>query len=967
MQFSVLGPLEVRSGDASLPLGGRRQRSVLALLLLDRGRPVDADRMVSEIWGDPSPDGARDSLYTYVSNLRRILGRHRILRTDAGYRFVASAEDVVDADEVDTVLTEAHRITRSDPNAAIELIEDSLSAWRGRPFEGFENLPSVSPEASRLEELRLRALEDRIAAELDRGATPEVGAVEMLTAEHPYRERLWELLARSLYRSGRQTEALRALNRLRRMLADDLGLEPSPAITRLEERILLQDPSLDADATGPTNLPTPVSSFIGRSEDAGRLERLIGDHRLVTVTGPGGAGKTRLAVEVAARVAGRFPDGVWFVDLAQVNGPEEVERSVAASLGASGPPGGAVADVVAGRLAGKTELLVLDNCEHVADGVGRLALRLLTGAGDVRIMVTSRRPLGLAEEVLAPLEGLGTGTPDVADGTPTARDAERLFEARAAAVQPDFALTEANLADVTSICRHLDGMPLAIELAAARIDTMSPTEIERRLSDRFRLLGAGDADRPTHRSLRASLDWSVDLLGAEHRQAFIGLGAFEGPFTARAATAVLDASSEMDALEVLRHLVGTSLVQTMPGTVTRYRLLETTRMYARSRLGEVGLWDVVAQRHDDHFAARCRELRDPFFGIGRSEACRSIEAEMVDFEAAFDRITDRDVDAALAMAWSLGHVWTYSGRLGSGIERIERVLAIAHRGDPRDRADALAVGSFLLMYVTRYEQAIAWADDAIGIYRTIGDERGLAYALARRGHLAFSVGDVPTALTLLEESLDTCERIGYRDGTAWPLTLLGQARLWGGDESDEVRRMLEDGRRSFIAVGDTYGQMHANMFIPNVGDQPVDVKLRYARESVELSNRPDADPLTRAVALHNLAFSHWSAGERERAFGENRLAARSALETGATISSGMAFLQAGLFEALAGDPERAAVLYGAGDSHFVMTKAPFYERQLHPGIDAAVSALGEDRYRQLSRDGAAMSIEDATDFLLQLE
>jgi hypothetical protein len=268
------------------------------------------------------------------------------------------------------------------------------------------------------------------------------------------------------------------------------------------------------------------------------------------------------------------------------------------------------------------------------------------------------------------------------------------------------------------------------------------------------------------------------------------------------------------------------------------------------------------------------------------------------------------------------------------------------------------------MFATRYDQAIPWSDEAAAIYRTIGDEQGLAYALARRGHLAFSVGDVPNALALLQESLEICGRIGYEEGAAWPLTLLGQARLWGGDESDEVRGMLEEGRRRFVAIGDTYGQMHANMFIPNVGDQGVDQQLRYAEESVELADRPGADPLIRPTALHNLAFSVWNAGERERAAGINRIAARTALEMGATVTSGLVFLQAGLFAGVGGEGGRAAVLFGAGDRYLVMQKAPFYDRQLTPGVDAAGDALGEERYRKLYTQGRAMSVEEATAFLL---
>jgi len=341
-----------------------------------------------------------------------------------------------------------------------------------------------------------------------------------------------------------------------------------------------------------------------------------------------------------------------------------------------------------------------------------------------------------------------------------------------------------------------------------------------------------------------------------------------------------------------------------------------------------------------------------------------MEAELADYEAAFDRFTEAGrIADALDMGWPLGHVWLFSGKLDQGISRLERLIETSPGMEARSRADTLTAASFLLLYATRFDQAIAWADEAVSIYRTIGDEQGLAYALARRGHLAFSVGDIPTALELLRESLETCARIGYEEGAAWPLTLLAQARLWAGEESDEVRGMLEEGRRLFIAIGDTYGQVHANMFIPNVGDRSVETRLRYAQESAELADRPGADPLIRPTALHNLAFSVWSAGERERAVGLNRISARSALEMGVTVTSGMAFLQAGLFAGFGGNGERAAVLYGAGDRYFVMQKPPFYNRQLQPGIDAGLNALGEERYGQSYEQGQAMSVEEATAFL----
>lgn len=962
MRFSVLGPLAVDDGDALLLLGGPRQRSVLALLLLEAGHVVSADRIVTEIWSEMPPDGARASLYTYVSNLRGVLGRDRIVRVDSGYRLDLADVDSMDAVEFETGLGRARRLVGSDPGVAIDLIDASLKFWRGRPYEGFEDLPSVAPEATRLDEIRLAAIEDRIEAELRAGGTPVVGDVEMLKVQYPFRERLWELLARSLYRAGRQAEALRTLTSLRRMLGEEVGIDPSPSIVRLEERILVQDPGLEPDAAPPpTNLPIPISSFIGRVDELALLDKAIHEHRFVTVVGPGGAGKTRLAVEAGRNVRGTFPDGVWLVDLAQVSDPNGVAQAAAAALQIVESSGAEHMDAVVKYLRSRTVLIVMDNCEHVADSVSELALKLLEMAPRVKILATSRRVLGGKGEVRFLLDGLDTSSEARLPG-----DAERLFEERAAAVRSEFTLEEANLGEVASICRHLDGMPLAIELAAARIDVLSPAEIDRHLSDRFLLLADERPDRPTHQSLQASLDWSYDLLAPQEQQAFDSLGVFEGPFSVSAAAAVLGSPSEIAAIDQLRHLAGASLLQTVHGTVSRYRLLETMRMYARDHLTETGHWGDAAGRHDRHYRTLCSDLRSAFFGRGRVAARTEIESELADYEIAFGRLLDDDkVEDALAMAWPLGQVWLFTGQLGEGARRLETVLDASSGSASQSRADALIAAAFLGMYLSNYDQGIGWADEALSIYRSIDDEQGLAYAMVRRGHLAFSVGDVPIALELLQTSLEMCTRIGYHDGTAWPLSLLAQARLWSGDESPEVRRMFEEGRERFIAMGESYGQAHVDIFLSNLGEGSVEHMLRYSLEMMELADRPDADPLTRPIAFHNLAYGVWYAGELDRAVGLNRVASRLAVETGSTVNSGMAFLQAGLFAAERNEPERGAILLGAGHAHFAMQMPPFYERQLQPAIDAATSALGNAGYREFHERGAAMSIEESTAFLLE--
>lgn len=959
MQFSVLGPLAVHDSDAALPLGGPRQRSVLALLLLAAGRAVSTDRIITQIWGDNPPDGARDSLYTYVSNLRGVLGQDRIVRGDGGYRLDPQDDDTIDAIECEAGLERARRLVGSEPAHAIDLIESSLEGWRGRPYEGFEDLQPVNLEAERLKEMRLRAIEDRIEAELRTGGKPAVSDVELLSKEHPYRERLWELLARCLYRAGRQAEALRAFTRLRRILAEELGLEPSPSIVRLEEQILLQDPALEPDAAPPpTNLPTPVSSFVGRDRELAGLSDAIRQDRLVTIVAPGGAGKTRLAVEAGWKLRGGFSDGVWLVDLAQVSDPNAIADAVAAALHIVKSPGGDRFEDLVRRLRSHVALIVLDNCEHVAMAAGELAVRLLQAAPGLKILATSRQALGREGEIRFPLDGLNTAS----EGAPP-EDAEQLFAVRAAAVRPEFTLEGANQQSVASICRHLDGLPLAIELSAARVDVLAPAEIDHHLGERFLLLADQRIERPAHQSLQASLDWSYDLLTPDEQAAFDSLSIFEGPFSAGAARAVMGTSSDVAAIELLRRLVGASLLQTVPGSPSRYRLLETMRLYARDHLTD--RWDDVAGLHDGYYRDRCREMRPAVFGRGRVDAHAEIEPELADYDMAFDRLRDRGrVDDALEMAWALGHVWMFAGRLSEGDRRLQAVLDGPADLASRPRADALSVGSFLISWTQRYERAIDWSDEAIAIYRSIDDEQGLAYALARRGHFAFSVGDVPSALGLLQESLDVCTRIGYDDGTAWPLTLLAQARLWGGDESSEVQRMLEAGRERFIAIGEPLGQAHANMFLGNLGDGSVEHKLRYFSETMELAERPDADPLIRSAAFHNLAFGLWYAGELDRAKGLNRVAATAALETDSSVNSGMAFLQAAVFAGLRGEPERAAVLMGAGRAWFVMQMPPFYERQVRPGVEAATAALGDIRYRELYDLGAAMSVDEATAYLL---
>ncbi len=963
MRFLVLGPLQLEENGELIPLGGQLQRAVLALLVAAVGRPISIDAIASEIWPDRPLIRVRDSLYTYVSQIRRAVGKERLVRVDGGYRLDLAVHDEIDAAVFEGNARTAARLVGVDPDAARQLLDQGIILWYGRPYEGFEDLVSLRPEVARLNELKLTALEDRIEAELQAGQTPSCGNVQKLCEEHPYRERLWGLFARTLYRVDRQADALRAFTTLRSILGEELGLDLSPALARLEEQILLHDPALEPDAAPPeTNLPVPVSSFVGRFDELVLLDKAIHEHRLVTVVGPGGAGKTRLAIQASHTIRGTFRDGVWFVDLAQVPDPGAVPHAVAAALQLGEQSGVEPTDSIAAYLRPRSALLVLDNCEHVIDAVGMLAAALLEQSPDLHLLATSRVAIGGSGEVRFDVGGLAT-----APGGALRFDAEMLFEARAATIHSDFAVDEGNRAAVGSICRHLDGMPLAIELAAARIDVLSPAEIDGHLVRRFSLLSDEPTRRSMHRSLRASMDWSYAILPPAGRQAFDAFGVFEGPFSAVAAATVLNRGSEIESVDQIRSLVRASLlhVAATHDGASLYRLLETPRLYARDHLVEQDRWDLTLARHDAHYRDVCATLRPAFFGRGRVVAQREIETEMAEYNAAFDRLLAAgEIEGALEMGFALGQVWMFNGQLIGGERRLRALLDAAEGAEDRHRADALVVASFLLLYRQQWDQANAWADEAISIYRAIGDDQGLAYALARRGHMAFASGDFPTAMEILPVSLELCRRIGFEDGTAWPITLIAQARRWSGEEDPEIRDMLEEGRRRFIAMGEVYGQVHADMVLATLVEEGLDYRMRLSEEMMRLGEQPAADRLINSTAFHGFAYTVWDVGDLDRAEGLNRVAARSALKNGETVNSGLAFLQAATFAGHRGEGERCATLFGSGHAHFTMQMAPFQERIAQPAIDLASHALGRDRYRELHDEGASMTVAEATGYLL---
>jgi len=591
-EIHLLGPVGVARAGRELAIGGRRQRGLLALLVMERGRPVSREKLADELWQGRPPAGFETTLRSYVSRLRGVLGESATLFGGGAAYSLEVRPDAVDSVRFERLLTEARNaFGRGAVMRAVERSRAALALWRGAALADVagDGAGLLRLEAERLEELRLAALELRIEAELELG--PAEGLVEelgTLVRAHPYRERFWRLLMLALYRAERQADALAAYQRARSVLAEELGLEPSEQLRELEQAILRQEVPAPRAPQLRHNLPSSATSFVGRAGEVAEVEALLAEGRLVTLTGVGGVGKTRLALETASRLLPDFADGVFWCDVSALSDPSLVSSAVARVFEVRAQPVADLLENLAARLRESEVLLLLDNCEHLRHACAEVAQALLTACPRLRLLATSREPLGAVGETDYPVPPLSVAA---AAGEPEeilASDAVSLFLARARAARPRLVIDEAGLAAAGRICAELDGLPLAIELAAARAKALSFPEIEARLVDRFRFLVSWRRLTPArHQTLREAMDWSYELLAPEEQSLLSRLAVFSGGFTLEAATEVCLGGNGERALELVARLVDASLVVlTQHGGVTRYRLLQTVRQYARERLDE---------------------------------------------------------------------------------------------------------------------------------------------------------------------------------------------------------------------------------------------------------------------------------------------------------------------------------------------------------------------------------------------
>jgi predicted ATPase/DNA-binding SARP family transcriptional activator len=721
VDLRLLGRLEVADGGRDLTPRRPKQRALLCLLLLHAGELVTVDEAVEALWESRPPPAARNAVQGHVAALRRLLGRERIETHDAGYVLrLAGAE--LDVHTFERLVTDARG---RPPAVQLELLDAALALFRGAPLEDFRYASFAAVETARVEELRLHAEELRVEAELALGRHDVVvPRLERLVADEPLRERFRGQLMLALYRCGRQAEALAAYQDARDGLVEQLGIDPGPDLRRLERQILNQDPALDLPSGPAARLPVPPTPLLGRTGEVAAARELLlrDDVRLVTLTGPGGSGKTRLALEIARTAAAAFEGGTFYVGLASLADPELVLATVARALGVGETGDRSLEDALVARIAPRPTLVLVDNVEHVLPGVPPLG-RLLAGAPGLKLLATSREPLRLYGEHrfrVPPLD---------------AEAARRLFLDRAASVGGIVEADEPSLASVDELCLRLDFLPLAIELAAALADALTVEELLARLDQRLQLLTGGPVDHaPRQQTLRATLEWSCERLDVGELSLFAALAVFAGGWTLDALAHV--AVEGGDAVELLSELTDRSLVQPpADDRAPRHTMLETIRDYARELLERSGEAAAVRARHADYFL-RLAEGAEPDLRGTPGPWLERLELEHDNLRAALDALEAGGESGRLQrLAGALWRFWYLRGHLTEGRRRLERALAADPAPTPA-RAKTLIGATVMAINTGDGETATERADEAIALCERLGDAWGVAYATFMLGNLA---------------------------------------------------------------------------------------------------------------------------------------------------------------------------------------------------------------------------------------
>lgn len=846
----MLGRTSVSVNGDEATIGGPGPRAALCRLVMSAGLTVTDDELIDAVWPSGAPRSAKVTLQGHIAALRRALEPGRaaqrpsvLLRGGAGYRLVLDA-DAVDVDRF-TALSERGRreLASARPAEAAHAFDQALALWRGRAYADCADRGFADGESMRLEQLRVDAEEGRLEAELALGDHVSVAArLGVFTREHPLREHAWTLQATALYRAGRIGDALAALRSARDVLAEELGTDPGPELEALQSAILRQDPGLlavperiepaatPASGAHTGNLPAALSTLTGRGHELDLLAKLIEEHRLVTLTGTGGIGKTRLAVEAARRHGG--DDGPWLVELAGLHDPTLVADTIAGalSIAANGNPA-----VLLDALRRRTTLIVLDNCEQIVDGVAEFVTTLLRTCPDVRVLATSREVLQVEGERRFEVPPLSAGT---------AGEAVELFEQRAAAVDPDGAAVLDGARDaVARLCTDLDNLPLAIELAAAQCAVLSVDQLAALAHDRFMVLRGGPRGNRRHATILATVQWSWDLLSDAEKESFTALAVFAGGFDLRAAMMV---TRSTDVVAHLDTLTAKSMVTVVGGNPRRYQILETLRQFAERQRTEERTAE-LRNRHAAWVGELADEAVDALRDARSAQWMARLSLEHANIRAALDHSRD-DPAVRLRICAGIYWYWYRTGHITEGLRYVRPVVEHWLAADDVDAAPVrlrifTTIGLAVLSYLGGDLASVGWAlthlgglatgaDDpvavgealttlayfeagggqvaeaeqhagaAVRVARDNGATRTEAEALMSLGTAHLRAGDLDRAAVALTASIDAAERSGNawcHGSSSW---LLAKCRVAQGHFDAEVERMLADTLTRMYAEGD---------------------------------------------------------------------------------------------------------------------------------------------------------------------
>jgi predicted ATPase/DNA-binding SARP family transcriptional activator len=1007
VRFGLLGTLAVWADDGRLAeVPEAKVRALLADLLIHLGQPVPADRLIDDLWGDDLPVHPAGALQVKVSRLRQALenaepgGGDLVAFRSPGYLLQAGS-DALDERRFAALVERAG--ATGDLRDRAGLLADALALWRGPPLADFADAMFVRAAIARLDEQRLVALEEQAEVRLALGEHSLLaGELGELVADHPLRERLRAAHMLALYRAGRPAEAVDSYSELRGRLADDLGLDPGPGVAALFQAILEQAPGLQRVPAPPTlgarprtNIPAMLTNMVGRAAAVADLRALLDEHRLLTLTGPGGVGKTRLALETATQAADAFPDGAWLAELAGLGGTRTPADAVMAVLGIRDDSSVDPADLLAEALRTSRMLLILDNCEHLVDQVAKLTAQLLQVAPELRILVTSREPLMVAGEYVWAVPPL------------TQSSAVQLFAMRAGAAAPGFRLDEGNAQAVAGLCRRLDGIPLALELAATRVRALGVHELLARLDDRFRLLVTGPRDAPPRqRTLWAVIDWSWELLTDPERLVLRRLAVAADGCSLPAVEAIC-AEDGLDVLGLLARLVDRSLVVVADGPDgPRYRLLESVAAYGLQRLEQAGESGRLRVRHLRYYTNFAERAAPRLRRHDQRSWLRRLDAEAANLRSALDFALNDQHDDGLRMVNALAWYWFLRGRLTEARRALEEALALP-RGSATARATATAwLSGFTALAGDRREHSVPppGADDdvratlewfhafvasdfgdpsvgeamvggALASFRALGDQWGIAAALSTRAKLAMIRGDPATAHRDAQQSLELFRELGdrwgqlqaiewlgaaaaatgdraqadrlHRDGLRmaedlglWPqaadaLSWLGRSALRSGDLA-QARELLERGMR--LAAEQSYqpGRVFAELGLGQTArrEGKLDDAETHIRNVLRTSQRIGSEPdVARTVSLSELGFiaEHRGDPAAARSWHIQSLTAAQALGDPQAVAQALTGLAGA--HAIVGQPDRAARLLGAADAAWQPPGASH-----PPGASADVSA-----------------------------